>query len=65
MASLDLIRWGGLAAVTGVVVWVVEGLLLLATSESAVTDVLFIIAVLCTVVGLSASTSCRSTPTGE
>jgi hypothetical protein len=63
MASSDLIRWGGLAAVTGVEVWVVEDLLLLATSESAVTDVLFI-AVLCTVVGLSASTPCRSTPTG-
>ncbi|MCA1731885.1 MAG: hypothetical protein LC751_21570 [Actinobacteria bacterium] len=52
MSSSDLIRWGGLAAITGGVVWVVHsGLLLLATSESAVTDVLFIIAALCTVGG--------------
>ncbi|MCA1738559.1 MAG: hypothetical protein LC740_06955 [Actinobacteria bacterium] len=52
ISSPDLIRWGGLAAITGGVVWVVHsGLLLLATSESAVTDVLFIIAALCTVGG--------------
>jgi hypothetical protein len=52
MSSSDLIRWGGLAAITGGVVWVVDsGLLLLAIPESAVTDVLFSIATLCTVGG--------------
>ena len=53
MSSSDLIRWGGLAAIAGGVVWVVDsGLLLLAIPESAVTDVLFVIAAPCTVVGL-------------
>jgi hypothetical protein len=52
MSSSDLIRWGGLAAITGGVVWVVDALLILAIPESAVTDVLFIIAVLFTVGGL-------------
>ncbi len=51
MSSSDLIRWGGLAAITGSVVWIVDGLLNLAVSESAVADVLFIIAALCTVGG--------------
>ncbi len=54
MSSSDLIRWGGLAAITGGVVWVLEGLLLLilAMPESAVTDLLFSIATLCTVGGV-------------
>jgi hypothetical protein len=51
MSSSDLIRWGGLAAIAGGVVWVVVSGLLLATPESAVSDVLFIIAALCTVGG--------------
>ena len=54
MSSSDLIRWGGLAAIIGGVVWVLEGLLLLilAMPESAVTDLLFSIATLCTVGGV-------------
>jgi hypothetical protein len=53
MSSSDLIRWGGLAAIAGGVVWVVDsGLLLLAMPESAVTDVLFVIAALCTIGGV-------------
>ena len=51
MSSSELIRWGGLAAIAGGVVWVLEGLLVLAIPESAVTDVLFSIAALCTVGG--------------
>ncbi|HET7479896.1 MAG TPA: hypothetical protein VFJ72_10335 [Rubrobacteraceae bacterium] len=54
MSSSDLIRWGGLAAMVGGVVWVVDSALpLLATPESGVTDVLFIIAALCTVGGFA------------
>lgn len=52
MSSSELIRWGGLAAIAGGVVWVVDsGLLLLTIPESAVTDVLFVIAALCTIGG--------------
>jgi hypothetical protein len=52
MSSSDLIRWGGFAAMIGGVVWVLEGLLFRAMGpESAVTDVLLIIAALCTVGG--------------
>jgi hypothetical protein len=52
MSSSDLIRWGGFAAMIGGVVWVLAGLLFRAMGpESAVTDVLFIIAALCTVGG--------------
>ena len=51
MSSSDLIRWGGFAAMIGGVVWVLAGLLFRAIPESAVTDVLFIIAALCTVGG--------------
>jgi hypothetical protein len=64
MSSSDLIRWGGLAAINGGVVWVVDALLILAIPESAVTDVLFIIAVLSTVGSLSASTPYRKLTTG-
>ena len=52
MASSDVIRWGGLAAIAGGVLLVVDTLLILAIPESAVTDVVFIIAVLCVVAGL-------------
>ena len=51
MSSSDLIRWGGFAAMIGGVVWILEGLLVLAIPESAVTEVLLIIAALCTVGG--------------
>jgi len=51
MSSSDLIRWGGLAAMAGGLAWVMDGLLVLAISESAVTDVLFMIGALCTVGG--------------
>ena len=52
MSSSDIIRWGELAAIAGGVVWVVDsGLLLLAIPESAATDVLFVIAAICTIGG--------------
>jgi hypothetical protein len=51
MSSSNLIRWGGLAAITGGVVWVADALLLLATPVSAVSDGLFGIAALCTAGG--------------
>ena len=51
MSSSNLIRWGGLAAITGGVVWVADSLLLLATPVSAVSDGLFGIAALCTAGG--------------
>ena len=53
-----------MAAINGGVVWVVDALLILAIPESAVTDVLFIIAVLSTVGSLSASTPYRKLTTG-
>src|SRR5919202_1377686 len=53
MASSDLIRWGALSAIAGGVVWIVDsGLPLLAIPESAVNDVSFIIAALCTIGGV-------------
>lgn len=52
MSSSDLIRWGGLAAMIGCVVWLVEGLLILAIPQTAWTDVLFIIGILSVVAGL-------------
>ncbi len=52
MSSSDLIRWGGLAAMFGCVVWVVEGLLILAIPQTAWTDVLFIIGILSVVAAL-------------
>src|SRR5918993_4192721 len=48
MSSSDLIRWGGFAAMIGGVVWILWGLLFRAIPESAVTDVLLIMAALCT-----------------
>ncbi len=52
MSSSELIRWGGLAAMLGCVVWVVEGLLILAVPQTAWTDALFIIGILSVVAGL-------------
>ena len=52
MSSSELIRWGGLAAMIGCVVWVLEGVLILAIPETAFTDVLFVIAILLTVAAL-------------
>jgi len=54
MSSSDLIRWGGLAAIAGGVVLVVDsGLLLLdMPPESVINDVLFIVAALFTIGGV-------------
>ncbi|MDQ3636486.1 MAG: hypothetical protein M3426_00610 [Actinomycetota bacterium] len=53
MSSSDLIRWAGLTAMLGGVAFIVMTLLGLAIPESAWTDVVFIVALLLVLVGLS------------
>ncbi len=53
MSSSDLIRWAGLTAMLGGVAFIVMTLLGLAIPESAWTDIVFIVALLLVLVGLS------------
>ena len=52
MATSDLIRWGGLAAMVGGAAWALDSLLVLAVPEAGWTNVVFVVAVLLVLVGL-------------
>lgn len=52
MSSSDVIRWGGVAAMLGGVVFVVNGLLGLINKHAQYLDVIFVVALLLVIVGL-------------
>jgi hypothetical protein len=52
LSSLDVIRWGGVAAMLGGVVFVVNGLLGLINKHAQYLDVIFVVALLLVIVGL-------------